>query len=153
MNFFTNNLAEGLFVVGLILLVIEVSVLGFSSFVLFFVGLAAIATDILLYIGIVPNSSLSALFSMGIMTAIVAIILWRPLKRIQSHISFKKVKNDLVGHQFVVTESVSSTINPKYHYSGVNWALISEEYIDARTQVEVTEVETGAFHIKATISK
>jgi membrane-bound ClpP family serine protease len=47
MDFFTNNLAQSLFVVGLILLVVEVTVLGFSTFVLFFVGLAAMVTGAL----------------------------------------------------------------------------------------------------------
>jgi membrane protein implicated in regulation of membrane protease activity len=43
MNWISNNLSESLIIAGLALLVIEVVVLGFSSFVLFFVGLAALA--------------------------------------------------------------------------------------------------------------
>ena len=42
MNWISNNLSESLIMAGLALLVIEVVILGFSTFVLFFVGLAAL---------------------------------------------------------------------------------------------------------------
>jgi membrane protein implicated in regulation of membrane protease activity len=148
MGFITNNLAESLFVAGLILLVIEVAVLGFSTFVLFFVGLAAMVTSVLLYLGVVPHSVLSAFFSTGIITVIAAASLWQPLKRMQSNVSPKKAQGDLVGHQFILQESVSPTAVTMYHYSGVNWKLISATPIEIGTRVEVIDAEVGAFHIK-----
>ncbi|MFT5811071.1 MAG: hypothetical protein ACI9KM_001835, partial [Rubritalea sp.] len=48
MDWLSNNLAQSLIIAGLALLVIEVVVLGFSTFVLFFVGLAAVITGGLL---------------------------------------------------------------------------------------------------------
>jgi membrane protein implicated in regulation of membrane protease activity len=152
MDFFTNNLAESLFIIGLILLVIEVAVLGFSTFVLFFVGLAAMLTGALLYVGILPNSGLGAMFSTGILTLTFAVILWRPLKRMQSDVSPKKAQGDLVGHQFILKDTVSLTESPKYHYSGVDWSLISVVPIEVGTRVEVIEAEVGAFHIKAVVN-
>jgi len=149
MDFFTNNLAQSLFVVGLILLVVEVTVLGFSTFVFFFVGLAAMVTGALLYLGILPDSVLSAMFSMGILTLLAALLLWKPLKRMQSKVSSKKIKSDFIDHRFILKEAVSPTQSPKHHYSGVEWALISEEPIEAGTKVEVTEAEVGKLHIKA----
>ncbi|ETI61971.1 NfeD family protein [Marinomonas profundimaris] len=149
MDFFTNNLAQSLFVVGLILLVIEVAVLGFSTFVLFFVGLAAMLTGALLFFGVLPDSVLSAMFSTGVFTLIAAALLWKPLKSMQSNVSAKKVKSDFLDHRFILQEPVSPTLSPKYHYSGVDWALISEESIEAGTKVEVTEAEVGKLHIQA----
>lgn len=149
MDFFTNNLAQSLFVVGLILLVVEVTVLGFSTFVLFFVGLASMVTGALLYLDILPDSILSAMFSTGILTLIAALLLWKPLKRMQSNVSSKKIKSDFTDHRFILKEAVSSTQSPKHHYSGVEWALISDEPIAAGTKVEVTEAEVGKLHIKA----
>ncbi|MGO3346136.1 MAG: NfeD family protein [Marinomonas sp.] len=151
MNLFTNNLAESVFVIGLILLVVEVAVLGFSTFVLFFTGLAAMVTGALLYVGLLPNSGLGALLSTGVLTLVFAGALWQPLKSMQANVSTKKAKGDLVGHQFVLQEVVSPTLSPMYHYSGVNWALISEERIEIGTRVEVTDAEVGAFHIKAVV--
>ncbi|WP_392386930.1 NfeD family protein [Marinomonas primoryensis] len=149
MDFFTNNLAQSLFVVGLIFMVVEVMVLGFSTFVLFFVGLAAMVTGALLYLGILPDSVLSAMFSTGILTLIAALLLWKPLKRMQSNVSVKKTKSDFTNHCFILKEAVSPTQSPKHHYSGVEWALISEKPIAAGTKVEVTMAEVGKLHIKA----
>lgn len=148
MDLLTNNLAESLFIIGLILLVVEVVVLGFSTFVLLFVGVAAIATSILLYIGLVPDNVLSAFLCTGVITLIAAALLWQPLKRMQSDVSPKKAQGDLVGHQFILQESVSSTAPVTYHYSGVNWKLICAEPIEAGARVEVIDAEVGAFHIK-----
>lgn len=149
MDIIANNLAQSLFIVGLILLVIEVTVLGFSTFVFFFVGLAAMATGALVYVGVLPNSVLSASFSTGVMTILAALVLWKPLKRMQSKVSTKKTKSEFTDHQFFLKESVSPTQSPKYHYSGVEWSLVSEEPIEAGTKVEVTEAEVGKLHIKA----
>ena len=148
MDFITNNLAESLFVAGLILLVIEVAVLGFSTFVLFFVGLASMAAGALLYLGIVPDSVFSASLSTGVITAIVAAVLWQPLKRMQSNVSTKKAQGDLVGHQFILQEFVSPTSVTMYHYSGVDWKLISSMPIEVGTRVEVIDAEVGMFHIQ-----
>lgn len=148
MDLLTNNLAEGLFIIGLILLVVEVVVLGFSTFVLFFVGIAAIATSLLLYSGLLPNNVLSAFLCTGVITLIAAALLWQLLKRMQSDVSVKKAQGDLVGHQFILQESVSPTEAVTYYYSGVNWKLICTAPIEAGTRVEVVEAEVGAFHIK-----
>ena len=149
MDIIANNLAQSLFIVGLILLAIEVAVLGFSTFVLFFVGLAAMATGALVYIEILPNSLLSASLSTGVITVVAALVLWKPMKRMQSKVSTKKAKSEFAEHQFFLTESVSPTQSPKYRYSGVEWSLVSEEFIEAGTKVEMTEAEVGKLHIKA----
>jgi|TARA_B110000238_G_C16102263_1_gene428709 membrane protein implicated in regulation of membrane protease activity len=54
MDWAFNNLAESLFILGIFLLVIEVAVLGFSTFVLFFVGCGAVITAGLLYVDTTP---------------------------------------------------------------------------------------------------
>ncbi len=149
MDFFANNLPQSLFVIGLILLVIEVAVLGFSTFVLFFVGLASMATGALVYVGVIPDNLLSASFSTGLLTMLIALLLWKPLKRMQSKVSRKKAKSEFTDHQFVLKEPVSPTLSPKHHYSGVEWSLVSEEPIEAGTRVEVIEAEVGILHIRA----
>ncbi|UTW01057.1 NfeD family protein [Marinomonas rhizomae] len=153
MDIIANNLAQSLFIVGLILLVVEVTVLGFATFVLFFVGLAAMATGALVYVGILPNSLLSALLSTGVMTILAALVLWKPLKRMQSKVSTKKAKSEFTDHQFYLQEPVSPTQSPKYQYSGIEWSLVSDEFIEAGTKVEVTEAEVGKLHIKAISTK
>ena len=149
MNWINDNLSESLIIVGLALLVTEVVVLGFSTFVLFFVGLAAVLAGVLLAVGVVPDSMLSALSSLGILTALLAVFLWRPLKSIQGKVESKKVTSDLVGHSFVLNEAVSMTKNPRYRYSGIDWSLSSEQELSAGTLVEVTAVAVGTFIVQA----
>ena len=152
MNWVSNNLSESLIMAGLALLAIEAVVLGFSTFVLFFVGLAAVVAGGLMTVGLVPDSMLSALFSVGVLTALSAMILWRPLKSMQGNVESKKVTNDLVGHSFILNDAVSRTKNPVYRYSGVDWNLSSEQELSAGTLVEVTGVAVGQFIVQAKVS-
>ena len=149
MNWVSNNLPETLIMAGLAFLVIEVVVLGFSTFVLFFVGLAAVVAGGLMTVGVVPDSMLSALLSVGVLTALSAVILWRPLKSMQGNVESRKVTNDLVGHIFILNDAVSRTKNPVYRYSGIDWNLSSEQELSAGTLVKVTGVAVGKFIIQA----
>jgi membrane protein implicated in regulation of membrane protease activity len=149
MDWVSNNLAESLIIVGLALLVMEVVVLGFSTFVLFFVGLAAVITGGLMSTGVLPDSMLSALSSIGVLTALLAIFLWRPLKSMQNNVERKKVTSDLVGHSFILNDAVSMSSNPVYRYSGIDWQLSSENELSVGTLVEVTGVAVGKFIIQA----
>lgn len=151
MNWMSNNLSEILIMAGLALLAIEVMVLGFSTFVLFFVGLAAVVAGGLMTFGILPESMFSALSSVGVLTALLAILLWRPLKSMQGNVERKKVTSDLVGHSFILEEAVSMTKNPAYSYSGIQWKLSSEQELSAGTLVEVTGVAVGKFIVQAKV--
>jgi inner membrane protein len=149
MNWFADNLAQSFFVAGLILLVIEVAVLGFATFILFFAGIAAMITGTLIYFQVLPDSLLPALLCTGLITAISALLLWKPLKKMQNQVDTTKAKGDLVGHTFVLSQAVSASEKGKYRYSGIDWTLVSNEALSAGTKVEVTEAEVGVFHIKA----
>ena len=149
MDWAINNLAESLLILGILLLVIEVAVLGFSTFVLFFVGCAAVVTAGLLYVSIIPDTWLSAMFSTGVLTALSAVLLWKPLKNMQSKVDTTKAKGDLVGHRFILVEDVAPELTPVYHYSGIDWKPNASEHLIAGTQVEVIQADVGVFHIKA----
>ena len=72
MDWINQNMIEFLLIVGMLLLGVEVLVLGFSTFVLFFVGLAALLTAGLIYIEVVPSTMLSAVLSLGVLSALGA---------------------------------------------------------------------------------
>jgi membrane protein implicated in regulation of membrane protease activity len=149
MDWAINNLAESLLILGILLLVIEVAVLGFSTFVLFFVGCAAVVTAGLLYVGIIPDTWLSAMLSTGVLTGLSAVLLWKPLKNMQTQVDTTKAQGDLVGHRFILVEDVAPDLTPEYHYSGIDWKLKANEHLVAGTQVEVTQADVGVFYIKA----
>jgi len=81
-----------------------------------------------------------------------AMLLWRPLKSMQSNVESKKITSDLVGHSFILNDAVSMTKNPVYRYSGIDWNLSSEQELSAGTPVEVTGVSVGQFIVQAKVS-
>jgi membrane protein implicated in regulation of membrane protease activity len=148
MDWIIDNLVQSLAIIGLLLLAIEIMVLGFSTFVLFFVGVAALLTSAAMYLNILPESVTTALLSIGILTTLEVVFLWKPLKNMQTKVDKTKAQGDLVGHTFVLVENVAPGLSPSYHYSGINWKLLSDSQLEAGTEVEVTDVEVGVFHIK-----
>ena len=72
MTWITDNLPGILIFLGLFLLAIEVVVLGFSIFIIFFFGLGCLLTGILIFIGLLPSTLISALLSVAIITFIQA---------------------------------------------------------------------------------
>ena len=148
MTFITDNLSQSLLVVGLALLAIEVVVLGFATFMLFFVGLAAIITSLLMYVGVLSPAVIPALACWAVLTAFTAAVLWKPLKNMQKQVEQTDVKSDLVGHIFVLECDVSPTQVGRYEYSGITWKLNSTESLTKGTRVEVTKAEVGNFYIK-----
>ena len=141
-----NNLPQALLLIGLICLVIEVAVFGFSTFFLFFFGCSAIATAILLWIGILPASLMAAITSLAVVTAIFAAVMWQPLKKLQEP---TKVTSDLIGVSFSLTEDISPAQPGRHKYSGIEWQVTSQDAIDKGTMVEVVAVQVGVLTVKA----
>ncbi|GAC16167.1 hypothetical protein GLIP_3555 [Aliiglaciecola lipolytica E3] len=148
MEFFSNNLAESLIVIGLIMLAVEIAILGFATFILFFVGVACVVTGALIYVDIIPDTLMSATLTVGLLTAIDALLLWKPLKNIQQKVDNKPAQSDLIGHSFILGHDVSATQNPYYHYSGVQWKLISAQPIAAGSMVKVIKADVGIFYVE-----
>lgn len=148
MDLIFSNMAESLVVAGLIMLAIEIAVLGFATFILFFLGLAAVLAGILMFLGVIPETLMSATLTVGIVTGLSAVFLWEPLKSIQKDVDNTPAKSDLVGHSFTLTDDVSTNLNPEYHYSGIHWKLKSDQLIPAGSAVRVTKVEVGLFYVE-----
>ena len=147
MELIQDNLVASMFIFGLAILVVEVLILGFSTLALFFLGLASIATGILFFIGVLPESLLNAFLSSAILTAIFAGVLWQPLKNIQQKTDHHKAEGDLIGVEFDLPEDLTPGQPFAYRYSGIEWQLKSSGVISAGSKVKVTEVEVGIMHV------
>ena len=152
MDWINQNMIEFLLIIGMLLLGIEVLVLGFSTFVLFFVGLAALLTAGLIYIEVVPSTMLSAVLSLGVLSALGALFLWKPLKKMQSSVEKNQVQNDFIGLRFTLDQDLSKGTSVTYRYSGIEWKLQSELEIKAGSEVEVVITEVGVFHVTSELS-
>ncbi|MFT2110815.1 NfeD family protein [Marinomonas sp. 2405UD68-3] len=144
----SDFIPHSMIAMGIVLLTIEILVLGFSTFVLFFLGVSLILTGSLMFAGVLPITLSNILLSNALISFLLAIALWKPLKKMQNHTDTTPVKSDFTGLQFMITEEISDMSAPVYKYSGITWKLMSEQKIPANSKVEVVKAEVGVFWVK-----
>lgn len=149
MDFLLQNLAESLLVLGILALIVEVAVLGFSTFVLFFFGLSLLITGGLMTFDVLAANASTAFWSNAILTALLSLSLWQPLKKMQGQTDNKQVKHDFADHSFVLESDVDSKGESLYQYSGISWKLKSEQPIEKGTLVRITRMEVGVLWVEA----
>ena len=147
-EWFSQYLAESIIAFGLILLTIEVVILGFTTFVLFFLGLALVITGSAVWLNILPQSYTSILVATALISGILAVTLWKPLKRMQGHTESKEVKSEFAGERFFIDADITPRSTTEYKFSGIMWKLKSEQSIDAGTEVEIVKLEVGTMWVK-----
>ncbi|MGJ8694064.1 MAG: NfeD family protein [Thalassotalea sp.] len=148
-EFLSNYLAESLIVIGLILLTTEVLILSFSTFILFFVGISLIITGTAVWIEILPATWTSILVANAILSTVLTVALWQPLKRIQNKTEKNTVKNDFIGITFFVEQAIDRQGNYQHKYSGITWQVKSEQPIPANTEVKVVKADVGTLWVTA----
>ncbi|WP_413702217.1 NfeD family protein [Psychromonas sp. KJ10-10] len=148
MDYIVSHFPQTLIVIGLILLAIEVMVLGFSTFVLFFVGLGTIITGALMAMGLIPETLLMALLSTAVISSFIAIFAWKPMKRIQNKVEVKQIDNDMIGHQFYLSEELAIGKTITHHYSGITWQVKAKEALPAGTEVKIVKMEVGVLTVE-----
>lgn len=149
MEFITEHLPEALMAFGVIALITEVAVLGMSTFILLFLGLSLLITGILMNVSLLNSSLTTALWSNTLLTAALALILWKPLKRLQDSKGTKLVQSDFAELTFILENDVDHRGLTHYAYSGINWKLKSQHPIPAGTQVKVIKKEVGVMWVEA----
>ena len=94
MDLISQNLPQALMVIGIIALIIEVTVLGLSTIILLFLGLSLLTSGLLMVAGVLPETITAALWSNTIITAVLALLLWKPMKRMQENVDSKQINSD-----------------------------------------------------------
>jgi len=148
MMWLNEHLWQVLIVTGLGILALEVIVFGLSTFVLFFVGLGALITGLMMWWGILPQTLISALVGIGLISGGLAIILWKPLKNFQNKVDNKPVANDMVGLTFTLDTDIAPDMPGSHAYSGLTWRVKAEAPISAGTRVQVVRIEVGELSVK-----
>lgn len=148
MDYIFSHLSETLIVLGLIFLAIEILVLGFSTFVLFFIGIGSIITGILMVIGLLPDTLLNSLLATAIISSLVAIVSWQPMKRMQSEVDPNQIENDMIGHQFVLSDDLLIGKTITHHYSGIDWQVKANEVLLTGTNVMIVGMEVGLLTVE-----
>lgn len=150
MEFILQHLPKFLLVIGVGALIIEVAILGFATFVLLFLGASLVITGLLMHVGLLPATIMVALWSNALLTSILALVLWKPLRNLQNnHIQRKPVENDFNRHEFVLEQDVNAQGGCEHQYSGVRWTVKSEQPLTAGTLVQVVRSDVGVLWVKA----
>jgi membrane protein implicated in regulation of membrane protease activity len=118
MEYFLANPDHLWYLIAGISFVIELSIMGLSGPLLFF-AIASLMTGILVSTGIIDGWQ-SQILSIGLLTALVAAILWKPLKSLQNSIEKTDNSSDMVGLKVLVSADVTATAG-SIRYSGINW--------------------------------
>lgn len=149
MEMIVNNIGQSLAIAGIALLILEVAILGFSTFFLAFLGLSLLVSSGLMYLGVIPEDWISALFANAILTCVFALVLWKPLKKMQEAKGETTIHSDFAELTFTLEADVSPQNHPTYTYSGIEWKLKSQQHLSKGTLVKVVKKDVGVFWIEA----
>jgi membrane protein implicated in regulation of membrane protease activity len=125
MDYFLENPDHLWYLIAGISFVIELSIMGLSGPLLFF-AIASLITGILVSVGIVDGWQ-GEIFTVGVLTALIAVILWKPLKTLQNSKAKTDNSSDMIGLKVMVSEDITDTAG-SIRYSGINWqARLADE--------------------------
>jgi membrane protein implicated in regulation of membrane protease activity len=153
-EYIQNNQSGFWIAAGFIMLAAEVLLFGFTTIILMFAGLGAVMTGLLMMFGLLPESWIAGTSCFGISTGIISTLLWKPLKSMQDNrTSPRKPSSDLIGHEFVVQQKVTTLQPGTYRYSGVDWKVEIDtdagvDTLKAGQRVTVSSVDVGVFRVK-----
>lgn len=148
MELLTENIAQSLMVIGVLALIIEAALLGFATFFLLFVGLAMLVSGLAMSIGLLSADWFTAMWSVAVLTAIFAAVLWKPLKRMQNSKSTTDIHSDFAEICFTLDSDLTSKSRYQYSYSGIQWQVKSQAPINKGTVVKVVKKEVGVLWVE-----
>jgi len=119
MEYLIENPAHLWFLISGISFVIELSIMGLSGPLLFF-ALASLVTGILISVGFVDGWQ-SEILAVGLLTALIAAILWKPLKTLQNSKDKTDNSSDMIGLKVPASADITTT-SGSIRYSGINWS-------------------------------
>ena len=152
-EYINTHQAEFWIILGFVMLSIEVST-GMVTGILLFGSAGAIITGLFMLAGILPEAWDTGIASAAICAGIIAILLWKPLKKMQNaEVPEKDNSSDLIGYEFILEENISPLSPGTTRYSGINWQVeiykdAGVEEIAAGQRVRVCSVDVGKFYVQ-----
>lgn len=140
-DYFSQNPAHLFYTVTGLCLVMELGVLGMSG-PLLFVALGSLLTGIMMSLGVIAGWEM-AILSLGVLTALSALLLWKPFKRFQNESVARDTSSDMIGRVLPVTQMVSRD-QGAVSYSGIEWQVRlnnNAEPVAAGSRVRVVAVD------------
>jgi len=141
MEYFLENPDHLWYLIAGVSFVIELSIMGLSGPLLFF-AIASLITGILVSLGVVDGWQ-GQILTIGLLTALVAVVLWKPLKSLQNSKGKTDNSSDMVGLKVLVSADITATTG-SIRYSGINWQARLADETNARTIAEQSQCEIVA---------
>ena len=143
-----SNIPQTLVTLGLLALIIEVLILGCSTLVLLFFGVAMLLTSGLIYIGLIDANWLSTISTLAIITLLLTLVLWKPMKKLQNKSAQTEINSDFATIQFELEEDLLPSTIYNFNYSGIQWNVKSTSPIDKGVIVKVVKKEVGILWVE-----
>jgi len=118
LQYLLDNHDHTFYLIGGLSLIIELAVIGLGGPLLFF-GIAAFITGVLSGLGIITGWELE-IFTLGFSTALLAVLLWKPLKDFQNSGGGPDSSSDMIGLKVPAATDINSS-SGKIRYSGIDW--------------------------------
>ena len=134
-HYFTQHHAQLFYLIAGVSFTVELAVLGFSGPLLFF-AIASVFTGILIHLGIISGWEIEIL-TVGLLTGIITLLLWKPFKRFQNAGGGPDTSSDMIGKQ-VPSATQITHVKGHIRFSGVDWSA----RLAADCQVNIIEIDT-----------
>lgn len=150
MEYFLENPDHLWYLISGLSFVIELSIMGLSGPLLFF-AIASLLTGILISLGYVEGWQ-SEVLVVGLLTALVAAILWKPLKQLQNSKDKTDNSSDMVGLKVLASSDINA-ISGSVRYSGIDWQArladeVSVELISDKSQCQIVAISGNTMLVK-----
>lgn len=117
-EYFAQHQDHLLYTIAGICLVLELSVLGMSG-PLLFLALSCFLTGVMVTFGVINGWEMEVL-SVGVLAALSAVLLWKPLKKFQNAGGGRDTSSDMIGKVLPVTQAITRD-QGTVSYSGIDW--------------------------------
>ena len=132
--------------------ILELSLLGLSGPLLFF-AIASLVTALLISVGLISGWEVEILV-VGVLTVVIALLLWKPLKKFQNSGGGADTSSDMIGREVKVSKDITAE-EGAIRYSGIDWqarldASANEAFLAAGEQCIIASVNGNIMLVKET---
>jgi len=129
-QYFSSNHDQLFYLIAGLSFVVELTVMGLGGPMLFF-AIACFITGLSVSFGLVSGWE-SELFTIGVLTGLIAVLLWPPLKRFQNSGGGPDTSSDMIGEKVPSSSEITHS-SGSIRYSGIDWnsRLSSKSDIDS----------------------
>jgi membrane protein implicated in regulation of membrane protease activity len=134
-HYFSNNHDQLFYLLAGLSFIIELTVMGLGG-PLLFIAIACFITGFFISMNWI-NGWEAEVFTLGLVTAVTALIFWKPLKSFQNAGGGPDTSSDMIGQRVPVSSDITVS-GGSIRHSGINW----NSRLSRNAEVEVISVNS-----------